>query len=337
MRAFITGASGFIGTHLARQLLQNNWQVSILRHKRDMASSEGYQVFHGDIRDLPSLKDMFRGTDVLFHLAAALGASRINKKEFFAINALGTENVLKAAADARVGRVIHFSSAGVLGSVRENRPVSETHRLSPRDAYDKTKLEGEKIALRFAKKGENVVVVRPGWVYGPGDHRTFKLIKAIASKKFLLITKGKARQTPVYIDDLVQGILLCAEKARDGEIYHLAGKQDLSVKEITHLIAQATNAPFSQCPLPRFALRIAAWKLECVFSLFGREAPLTRGKLAFFIHPKPLAIQKAQEDLGYMPQWDFQTGIQAAVRWYRKQGWLPPVEKKGTKKSRKIR
>lgn len=323
MKAFITGASGFIGTHLARQLLQQNWQVSILCHKRDLEGLEGYQVFHGDVRDFHSLKDMFKGTDVLFHLAAALGASRINKKEFFAINVQGTENVLKAAADAGVERVIHFSSAGVFGSVRENRPVKETHAPSPRDVYDKTKLEGEKIALQFADKGENVVVIRPGWVYGPGDHRTFKLIKAMASKKFLLVTTGTTRQTPVYIDDLVQGILLCAEKAGSGEIYHLAGKENLTVKEITQLIAQAVNVSFSQFPLPIFALRVTAWKLEKAFSLLGREAPLTRGKLAFFIHPKPLSIQKAKTDLGYAPEWDFKTGIEAAVAWYRKNGWLP--------------
>jgi len=323
MKAFITGASGFIGTHLARQLLQQNWQVSILRHKRDLEDLEGYQVFHGDVRDFHSLKDMFKGTDVLFHLAAALGASRINKKEFFAINVLGTENVLKAAAEACVGRVIHFSSAGVFGSVRENHPVKETHVPSPRDVYDKTKLEGEKIALQFADKGENVVVIRPGWVYGPGDHRTFKLIKAVASKKFLLVTTGTTRQTPVYIDDLVQGILLCAEKAGTGEIYHLAGKEDLTVKEIIQLISQATNVHFSQFPLPIFALRVAAWKLEKTFSLLGREAPLTRGKLAFFIHPKPLSIQKAKTDLGYAPECDFKTGIETAVAWYRKNGWLP--------------
>jgi dihydroflavonol-4-reductase len=299
-----------------------NWQVSILRHKRNLEGLEEARVFQGDIRDSDSLKGLFKGTDILFHLAAALGGSRINKKEFIAINVQGTENVLKAAADAGVGKVIHFSSAGVLGSVRENHPVDETHTPSPRDVYDQTKLKGERMALSFADKGMNIVVIRPGWVYGPGDHRTFKLIKAVASRKFLLITKGKTCQTPVYIDDLVQGILLCAEKAGTGEIYHLAGEEALSVKEITHAIAQATNVPFSQFPLPVFALRVAAWKLEKAFSLLGREAPLTRGKLAFFIHPKPLSIQKAKTELGYAPQWDFGMGIVKAVRWYRENGWL---------------
>jgi dihydroflavonol-4-reductase len=323
MKAFITGASGFIGSHLARKLLDLNWQVSILRHKRDLPGLEKCQVFQGDIRDTNSLKDMLEGTDVLFHLAAALGASRIGKEEFLQTNAQGTQNVLQSAVEAGVKKVVHFSSAGVLGSVKENRPAGENHLAFPRDIYDKTKLEGEKIALRFAEIGENVVVIRPGWVYGPGDRRTFKLIKAIASNKFLLITRGSTCQTPVYIDDLIQGILLCAEKAEAGEIYHLAGKENLTVKEITTEIAQAAGVRFSQFPLPVFFLKVAAWKLEKSFSLLGKEAPLTRGKLAFFVHPKPLFIQKASTALGYVPEWDFKKGIATTVAWYRQNGWLP--------------
>jgi nucleoside-diphosphate-sugar epimerase len=322
MRAFVTGASGFIGVHLVRQLLQQNWQVHILRHKMDLEGLEGYRVFRGDIRDANSLKDMFNGTDVLFHLAAALGGSRISKKEFFHINAEGTNNVLAAAAAAGVKRVIHISSAGVLGSVKENRPAKENYPPSPRDFYDISKLQGEKIALQFAKKRGNVVVIRPGWVYGPSDRRTFKLIKAVATRKFLLATRGNVQQTPVYIDDLIRGILLCVEKGKTGEIYHLAGKESLTVKEITSSIAQAANVSFFQFPLPIFVLKAAAWKLETAFSLLGKEAPLTRGKLAFFIHPKPLSIQKASMELGFAPQWDFKTGIAAAFSWYREHGWL---------------
>jgi dihydroflavonol-4-reductase len=323
MKAFITGASGFIGAHLVRKLLDQNWHVSILRHKRDFPSGfEKCQVYQGDIRDPHSLKQMFKGTDVLFHMAAALGASRIDKREFFRINAHGTQNVLQAAAEAGVKKSVHFSSAGVLGSVEENRPVMEDHPPFPRDIYDKTKLEGEKIALEFAKKGENVVVIRPGWVYGPGDRRTFKLIKAVASKKFFLLTKGTTHQTPVYIDDLIQGILLCAEKAASGSVYHLAGKEDMTVKEIVTEIARSADAPLYKFPTPLFILKVAAWKLETFFSLLGKEAPLTRGKLAFFTHPKPLSIQKASSDLGYEPQWDFKTGIANTIAWYQNNGWL---------------
>ena len=168
-----------------------------------------------------------------------------------------------------------------------------------------------------------MVVVRPGWVYGPGDRRTFKLIKAIAAEKFILLTKGDVCQTPVYIDDLVRGILLCAEKGEAGEIYHLAGKEALTVEEITTMIAQAAGTKFLRIPLPSLFLKLAAWKLEFFFNLLGKEAPLTRGKLAFFVHPKPLSIQKARGRLDYEPEWDFAAGIASTFAWYRKNGWLP--------------
>ena len=126
----------------------------------------------------------------------------------------------------------------------------------------------------------------------------------------------------MYIDDLVQGILLCAEKAEAGQIYHLAGEEALTVKEIIDIIAHTAGVKYIQFPLPTFALKVAAWKLEKAFLLLGREAPLTRGKLAFFIHPKPLSIQKAKTELGYVSHWDFKTGIEAAIDWYRKSGWL---------------
>jgi dihydroflavonol-4-reductase len=322
MRAFITGASGFIGSHLAHQLHQQNWQVSILCHKRDLSDLEKFQVFRGDIRDSDSLKGMFKGTDVLFHLAAALGASRISKKEFFAINVMGTENVLKAAAEAGVGRVVHFSSAGVLGSVKENKAVGEEHPTHPIEIYDMTKLEGERAALSFARKGLDVVIVRPGWAYGPGDSRTFKLIKAVAKKRFILVTKGNTRLTPVYIHDLIEGVLLCTKESNGGEIFHLAGPEVLSVKDVANIIGEAVGAQIPRFTLPLFPVKIAAWSMEKAFSLFRREAPLSLGKLGFFIHPKPLSIQKAKKELGYSPGMDFRRGMQATIAWYREHDWL---------------
>jgi dihydroflavonol-4-reductase len=322
MKAFITGASGFIGAHLARELLRQNWQVSILRHRRDTPELGKCEVFQGDIRDFNSLKDMVQGTDVLFHLAAALGATLINRREFFQINAQGTQNVLKAATEAGVGRVVHFSSGGVLGSVKENKAVGEEHPTRPIDIYDMTKLEGERAALSFARRGLDVVIVRPGWAYGPGDSRTFKLIKAVAKKRFILVTKGNTRLTPVYIHDLIEGVLLCAKKSRGGEIFHLAGPEVLSVKDVVNIIGETVGVRIPRFSLPLFPVKVAAWSMEKAFSLFKREAPLSMGKLGFFIHPKPLSIQKAKEELDYSPETDLRRGMQTTISWYRDHGWL---------------
>jgi nucleoside-diphosphate-sugar epimerase len=322
MRAFITGASGFVGTHLVDKLLKNNWSVRILIHNKKIPESRDCEVFFGDIGDKKVMEDALRGVDVLFHLAAALGGSLIDKNEFFRINASGTQNVLEAAFNAGVKKVLHFSSAGVLGSVKNNEAADEGYPTGPISAYDQSKLAGEKIALNHAKEGKPVVVIRPGWVYGHGDRRTFKLIRAIALKKFILVTRGQAHQTPVFIDDLLQGVMMCVEQGRYGEIYNIAGDEVLTVRQIVEDIAIATNSSIPKMTLPLFPTKVAAWKLEKAFRLFHKEAPLTSGKLAFFIHPKPLSIQKAARELGYVPQTNFKTGIVQAVAWYRKHGWL---------------
>ena len=174
MLALITGASGFVGTHLVKKLLKNNWSVRILIHKKNIQESKDCEVFVGDIGEKKVLEDAMRDVDILFHLAAALGGSLIDKNEFFRINAAGTQKVFDAAFNAGVKKAVHFSSAGVLGAVRNNKVADEAFSTRPISAYDQSKLEGEKIALNHAKEGKSVLVIRPGWIYGRGDRRNVR-------------------------------------------------------------------------------------------------------------------------------------------------------------------
>ena len=322
MRAFITGASGFIGGHLAARLVRDGWHVRALVHKSRLSGPADIESASGDVRDFDLLKSALPGVDVLFHLASALGASRIDKRDFFEINGEGTRTVLRAARETGVRRIVHFSSAGVLGHVKDGDIADEQYPLDPRDVYDASKLEGEKIALAGARGGQNVVVVRPGWVYGPGDRRTFKLVRAVARRRLVLVSGGKTLQTPVYIEDLIDGILLSEDRGRAGEIYHIAGTEVLTVRRMVEIIAGATGRKPPRLSLPSGPAKAAAWSLGKAFSMFHREAPLNPSRLAFFIHPKPLRVEKAVRDLGYSPGWDFQKGMAAAVAWYRANGWL---------------
>jgi nucleoside-diphosphate-sugar epimerase len=322
MKAFITGGSGFIGRHLIKKLLREKWEVRVLLHQKEIPFPGRCEVIEGDITQIHTFADALRGTDTVFHLAAALGAALLSRSLFFQINAQGTQNVLEAAGRASVKRVLHFSSAGVLGAVRKEETADEHYPLRPLNAYDKSKLEGEQIALRFAQRGMNVTIVRPGWVYGPEDRRTFKLIKAIAGNKFILVTKGTAWQTPVFVDDLIQGVLLCSEKGKPGEVYHIAGKEILTVRQIVETIASAAGTSVPGFTLPLFPVKVAAWKMDKAFRLFKKEAPLTPGKLAFFTHPKPLSSQKAMDELGYSPESDFLSGMTKTIHWYQQHHWL---------------
>jgi len=322
MRAFISGASGFVGSHLASLLLAGKWEVRALWHKSPVRLEGKAEIVRGDLDDGDFLARSLEGVDVLFHLAAALGFSLAGIDEFRRINAAGTENILQAAKKAGVRRIVHVSSGGALGVVRDGEVAGEDYPQNPQNAYDRTKLEGEKTALRLAREGLDVVIVRPGWAYGPGDRRTFKLIKSIHDKRFALVAEGRGRQTPVYISDLVRGIELSAEKGRPGEIYHIAGNEILTVKEMAESIASACGTRLPRVSPPLWMMKTAAAVLEKTFRLVGKEAPFNRSKLSFFIHPKALSIEKARRELGYEPAVDFGSGMALAVAWYKDNGWL---------------
>jgi len=322
VRAFITGASGFVGTHLVNDLLQRGWEVRVILHKHGTPFTGRLEAVTADLTDLPSLTKSMKDTDVVFHLASALGSSLIPEKEFQTINAAGTESVLKAAAEAGVKTVIHFSSAGVLGHVPENRPVDEFYPTNPLDAYDRSKLEGEQIALGYGRKGLDVRVIRPGWVYGPGDKRTLKLIRAVARRRILMVSSGLALQSPVFIDDLVEGTFRCLEKGRKAEVYHLAGPETLSIKTMIATIARAAGKRPPRMRLPLGPAKAAAWFLDKVYRPFKKEAPLNPSRLAFFLRAKPLDIAKAVRELGYAPRMSFEEGIKVTLAWYRENGWL---------------
>jgi nucleoside-diphosphate-sugar epimerase len=322
MQAFVTGASGFLGSHLVRRLTAGGWKVRALDLAAPLSSAPGIEVVLGDVRDPGPWKKDLSGTDVLFHLAAALGASRLSGEAFLEINAGGTESVLGAAREAGVRKMVSVSSAGVIGAVEPGGVADEDTPPNPQNAYDRSKLEAERIALEFARRGTEVVVVRPGWAYGPGDRRSFKVIKAVHDRRFALVAPDRGRQTPVFIDDLVEGFLLAAEKGRRGEIYHLTGDEVLTVRRMAALIAEACGIPAPKLRLPVLPARLAAWVLEKAFAPFGREAPLNRSRLAFFLDPKALSNAKARRELGFRPEVDFRNGMARAVAWYREQGWL---------------
>jgi nucleoside-diphosphate-sugar epimerase len=322
MRAFVTGASGFIGARLADFLLEQGWDVRALVHRTPLPRPERIEVIRGDIRDPRPWKDALRETDVLFHLAASLGASRLSEAEFIGTNAGATETLIREALDAGVPRIVHVSSAGVIGAVRAGETADETYPLNPRNAYDRSKHEAEKIALRVASEGKDVIIVRPGWAYGPGDRRTLKLIRSICRRRFIPVSPNRGRQTPVFIDDLARGILLAGEKGRAGEVYHLTGDELLTVGTMAAAIAEACGVRIPPFSLPLAPMKAAAWIMGKAWDLFGREAPLNPSRLSFFAHPKALSSEKARRELGFRPAVDFKTGMARTVAWYRAQGWI---------------
>lgn len=322
MLALVTGASGFIGRHLVRALLARGWQVRAYVHQTPLDEAPGMTVAMGDILDVEALRKAMAGVDAVFHLAAAVGSVVTDPRSFARVNEGGSEALLKAARRSGAGRIVHFSSIAVLGAVKPGDIAGEDYHPAPRTPYDRSKLASEEMARRAAADGLDVVVVRPGWVYGPGDRRTFKLFRAVCRRRFACVAGATGKQTPVYVDDLVSGVLLAAEKGRRGAVYHLAGDEVLAADEMTRIVAAACGVPAPRLRLPRAAAVAAAVTLEKAFGLLRRESPLNRGKLAFFLDSKAMSSARARNELGFAPSTDFRTGAAAAVAWYRQNGWL---------------
>jgi dihydroflavonol-4-reductase len=322
MLAFVTGASGFIGSHLVRTLKAGGWDVRAFVHRTPLAEIPGVTSMTGDIRDSAALEAAMAGADVVFHLAAAVGSVVTDPHVFREVNVGGTEAVLAAALRVGARRIVHFSSIGVLGAVKPGDTAGEDYPPAPRTLYDRTKFEAELAVRRAAADGLDVVIVRPGWTYGPGDRRTLKFIRAVCCRKFALVAGAPGRQTPVYIDDLVVGTLLAAKKGRSGAVYHLAGDEILTVEEMARIVAAACGVAGPRLKLPKGLALTTAFILEKAFGLVKKETPLNRSKLAFFLDPKAMSSIRAKNELGYAPATDFRTGAARTIAWYRENGWL---------------
>lgn len=315
MTIAITGASGFIGSRLTHDLLAEGNHVRILVHKS--IPENRAEAVQGDIHDFASLQRLLKGVDTLYHLASALGGRRLPKAEYFLINSEGTEQVMRAAVDCGVNRVIHFSSAGVYGNNSGRVPLQEDDPLNPVDSYERSKREGEAIALAFAGR-LNLSVIRPGWVYGEGDGRTFKLIRQIACGPFFIAGDGENRHSVIHVSDLIRLARIVAAGGSCGGVYN-GGGENLPVKKIVAQIAASLGKRKRYARVPLALVNPAAF--ICEFFL-GASAPLDRSKLAFFRRGKPLDMTKVRGEFGFEPEIGFDDGIARAVEWYRKHGWL---------------
>lgn len=318
MRAAITGATGFIGRHLAEHLLERHYHVRVLEHQRPIDLP--VEKVHGSLLDDGVLDDLLSGVDVLFHLGAALGGRALSAREFRRVNRDGSERIALAAIARRVARMVHFSSAGVYGRSSGLTPLAENGPLNPVDSYEMSKLAGEQAVLALAERLD-VSVIRPGWVYGEGDRRTFKLIKQINSGPFFIVGSGRVKHSPIHIADLLELTEKIAVSGRRGEVYN-GGGVNLAVNDMVQTIAVILKKKPPRLRVPAALIVPAAWLLDQLALLTGRELVLSSAKLAFFRRGKPLDMTKVEKEFGFVSRFDFAAGMSRAVNWYRDQGWL---------------
>jgi nucleoside-diphosphate-sugar epimerase len=322
MRILVTGASGFLASHLIRALQERGHAVrALVLPSSDTTPLEqaSVDIHSGDVRLPETLAGAMREVDAVFHLAAAIGVRR-PLRDYQAVNVTGTENVCRAAQQAGVKRLVHVSSTSVykqgLGV-----PVDETAPLAPPpDPYAVTKAAGDSLVQRLiAEEQLPASIVRTTTIFGPGDDLNFgRIAQRLLAGTSLVIGSGGNRVPVAFVDDVVQGLLLVLEHEAAGEIYNITDDRCPTQAELLQEIADQVGARPPRIHVPYRLLYGAAYLAERLAQATRSErAVVTRFGVLLYGADNRFAIDKARRELGYEPRVSLRQGVGAAAEWYR--------------------
>jgi nucleoside-diphosphate-sugar epimerase len=326
VRVLVTGATGFTGGHLARSLVSRRYQVRGLARQASQAAgleAQGIEPLIGSLEDPASLKRAVRDVDIVYNVAALYRDAGIPASTYYAVNATAVGSLIEAAAGAGTTRLVHCSTVGVHGDV-EHPPAGEDAPLRPGDVYQRTKVEGERIARESsARTGLAVTIVRPSGIYGPGDRRLLKLFKGVARRRFVVLGSGDIFYHLTYIDDLVEGFRLCGEvPAAANRTYILAGGEVTTLNELIAIIAEEARVPPPAWKLPVWPVWALGALCEAICLPLRLTPPLYRRRVDFFTKSRAFDISRARAELGYAPKFNLRDGVRLTLAWYREHGWL---------------
>ena len=325
-RALVTGATGFTGGHLCERLAREGYRVRALVRDRRRASGLSrwdVETVVGDLCEGESLDQAVKGIDIVYHIAALFRPENVTRQAMWKNNVQGTKNMLEAALNAGVQRFVHCSTVGVHGDVR-NPPANEEAPYAPGDYYQESKTAGEKIAIQYMREGKlPIVIFRPGGIYGPRDLRFLKLIKPIKNRRFVMLGSGEVIYQMIYIDDLIDGVLLCGTRDEAlGNIYILTGAEPTTLNQLVRIIAEALGVRPPWVRFPVGPVYTAGLFCELLFKPLGLTPPLYRRRVDFFRKTRWFDISKAKTELGFRPKTELRTGIKLTADWYNEQKYL---------------
>jgi dihydroflavonol-4-reductase len=326
-RVLVTGAGGFTGLALAGSLAAQGHRVRGLARNPASAgalAAAGVEVVTGDVRDQALVRGALEGVDIVYHLAAVFRRAGVPDSEYRTVHVDATRQLIEAAADVGVGRVVHCSTVGVHGDVAPGGPATEDAPFQPTDIYQQTKLEGEWMARETARRtGVPLTVVRPGPIYGPGDRRLLKLIGGVARRRFRLLGDGSPRFQMVYVDDLIEGFRLAGEQpGAVGRTYIITGEEAPTLRELVDEIADAAQVPPPRLRLPVWPFWLLGAACEAVCIPLGIEPPIFRRRVKFFTSNRWFDTSRARQELGFVARVPLREGLIRTLNSYRRLGWV---------------
>jgi nucleoside-diphosphate-sugar epimerase len=327
MKVLLTGASGFVGSHILESLRSQGADAALFLRKT--AATEfvkdhlpNVEIRHGSLDDAASLEAAMDGITHVIHCAGATKA--LTPQGFFDVNHLGTKNIVSAvnARRAQIQRLVHISSLAAAGPAVAQQPATESDAPRPVSVYGRSKLAGEREVMENCRS--EFVVLRPPAVYGPRDAEFLRLFKAVKSHLLPAFGGGRQPLSFVFVKDLADAAVhALTHPSAHGECFFVAAEEIATARQLAAEIAAQMNVWTLPLPLPNFILWPVCAIQEIISRLTGKANVLSRQKYAELAAPGWVcSAHKLKRQTGYQCRTSLREGIAATLAWYRQNRWL---------------
>jgi len=326
VNVFVTGSTGFVGAHLVKALCARGDRITALVRQPALAQRLGWspevRLVRGDLETETALREGCAGADVVYHVAGKIVAR--NAAEFTATNRDGTANVLEAARDGGVGRLLFVSSLAVAGPTTLGHPIDESRPPAPVTAYGQSKLAAE-VLVHAMPASLPWTIVRPPVVYGEWDRGTLKIFQLARRGVVPIFGDGSQELSAIHAEDLARALIAAATSpASAGRVYFAAHPAVTTSRALVLAAARALGRGAPRIvPVPPVVARGVLWAAGTLAYLAGRATLLSADKSNEYLAPAWTCRSDAlTRDTGWRAQIDLETGLRRAATWYREVGWL---------------
>lgn len=338
-KILITGASGFIGSFIVEEALKRDFEVwaAVRRSSSRQFLQDGrIHLIELDLNSKERLTEQMKDCRFDYVVHAAGVTKCLNKADFHRINTEGTQHLVEALMALRMPlkRFVYLSSLSIMGAIREQQPyeeIRENDTPRPNTAYGKSKLEAEQwleqLNEELKLKHEEpfpYVILRPTGVYGPRERDYFMMAKSIKAHTDFAVGYRQQDITFVYVEDVVQAVLLAIEKGQTGRKYFLSDGEVYQSSTFSNLIHRELGSPWwIRITAPLWLLRIITFCGEYIGHLTGKVTALNNDKYNIMRQRNwRCDIEPARRELGYEPKVKLEEGVRRSIAWYQENGWL---------------
>ena len=324
--ALVTGANGFIGSHLVDLLLEKGYKVKCLVRKSAnlrWLKDKNVDFVYGDMFSTDALTPALKDVDYVYHVAGVTFAKK--KPDFYRGNVEAVKSLLEICFNAKPDLIkfVHVSSQACVGPSFDGKPIDETRDYHPLTTYGRSKMEAEKLVISYFDKLK-CTIVRPPAVYGPRDYAIFEYFKSMSRGLQPLIGFDNKLISLIHVRDLVKGFILAGESDKStSAIYFISSEKFYNWRDVGKMTARLLGRRTVKLVIPHFAVKTTAFFSEVFGIFYARPVILNREKARELVQAYWICSpDKAKQDFGFTEDLTLEEGFKDTIDWYRENGWM---------------